>query len=187
MPTPPIDLGLSLAVAVVASSHAPVLLLDESRQVVTASDAFCDAFEIDGTTIAGKDFASLGNGEWSAPQLQSLLKATAAGLAEVKDYEFDLKRKGRTTRCLVVNAHKLDYGVGGAVRMLLAISDITDARLAKKLNADLVRDKGMLLQELQHRVANSLQIIASVLMQSARNVQSDEVRGHLHDAHHRVM
>jgi two-component sensor histidine kinase len=45
----------------------------------------------------------------------------------------------------------------------------------------------VLLQELQHRVANSLQIIASVLMQSARKVQSEEARAHLHDAHHRVM
>jgi two-component sensor histidine kinase len=39
----------------------------------------------------------------------------------------------------------------------------------------------------QHRVANSLQIIASVLMQSARKVQSEEARGHLRDAHNRVM
>jgi two-component sensor histidine kinase len=43
------------------------------------------------------------------------------------------------------------------------------------------------MRELQHRVANSLQIIASVLMQSARRVQSEEARGHLQNAHHRVM
>jgi two-component sensor histidine kinase len=36
-------------------------------------------------------------------------------------------------------------------------------------------------------VANSLQIIASVLMQNARKVQSDESRAHLYDAHQRVM
>ncbi len=51
----------------------------------------------------------------------------------------------------------------------------------------MLREKGLLLQELQHRVANSLQIIASVLMQSARRVQSDEIRTHLHAAHNRVM
>nr|ALS90225.1 histidine kinase [uncultured bacterium] len=45
----------------------------------------------------------------------------------------------------------------------------------------------MIWSATQHRVANSLQIIASVLMQSARKVQSDEARGHLHNAHHRVM
>jgi two-component sensor histidine kinase len=36
-------------------------------------------------------------------------------------------------------------------------------------------------------IANSLQIIASVLMQNARKVQSDESRSHLFDAHQRVM
>lgn len=45
----------------------------------------------------------------------------------------------------------------------------------------------MLLQEIQDRVGNSLQIIASVLMQGARQVQSEEARGHLHNAYHRVM
>ncbi|SHH07361.1 Two-component sensor histidine kinase, contains HisKA and HATPase domains, partial [Kaistia soli DSM 19436] len=49
------------------------------------------------------------------------------------------------------------------------------------------REKAILLQEVQHRVANSLQIIASVLMQSARKVQSGEAREHLQSAHNRVM
>ena len=37
--------------------------------------------------------------------------------------------------------------------------------------------------EMQHRVANSLQIIASILLIKARTVESDETRLHLHDAH----
>jgi two-component sensor histidine kinase len=53
--------------------------------------------------------------------------------------------------------------------------------------AEIQHDKALLLQELQHRVANSLQIIASVLLQSARRVQSDETRSHLREAHQRVM
>ena len=44
-----------------------------------------------------------------------------------------------------------------------------------------------LLQEMQHRVANSLQIIASILMLKARTVESEETRLHLRDAHDRVM
>lgn len=181
------ELSLNLAMAVVASSHTPVLLLDENRVIVGASQAFCDAFGVDARTIMGREFSKLGAGEWAVPQLQSLLTATASGLAEVKNYEFDLKRKGRAPRCLVLNAHKLNYGESEPVRLLLAIADVTDARIAEKMNEDLIRDKGTLLQELQHRVANSLQIIASVLMQSAKRVQSDEARTHLHDAHHRVM
>jgi two-component sensor histidine kinase len=178
---------LSLAMAVVSSSHAPVLLLDENRVVVGASQAFCHAFGIDGLEIVGCEFASLGAGEWAIPQLHSLLKATALGFAEVKNYEFDLKRKGRSARCLILNAHKLHYGEDKDIRLLVAVTDVTDARLAEKINDDLLRDKAILLKEIQHRVANSLQIIASVLMQSAKRVASDEARGHLRDAHHRVM
>jgi two-component sensor histidine kinase len=73
------------------------------------------------------------------------------------------------------------------VRLVLSVTDITDARIAEKLREDLVREKDVLLQELHHRVANSLQIIASVLMQNARKVQSDESRIHLVGAHQRVM
>ena len=51
----------------------------------------------------------------------------------------------------------------------------------------LSEQKDMLLSEMSHRVANSLQIIASILLLKARSVQSEETRGHLEDAHRRVM
>jgi chemotaxis protein methyltransferase CheR len=47
--------------------------------------------------------------------------------------------------------------------------------------------KDMLLAEMSHRVANSLQIVGSILMLKARSVHSVETRGHLEDAHRRVM
>jgi chemotaxis protein methyltransferase CheR len=40
---------------------------------------------------------------------------------------------------------------------------------------------------MQHRVANSLQIIASILLIKARTVQSEETRLQLEDAHQRVL
>jgi chemotaxis protein methyltransferase CheR len=45
----------------------------------------------------------------------------------------------------------------------------------------------MLLEEMRHRIVNSLQIIASILMLKARAVTSEETRGHLEDAHRRVL
>jgi two-component sensor histidine kinase len=90
-------------------------------------------------------------------------------------------------RRLAVNAQKLDYGDPAQVRVLLSVADVTDARVAEKLKDDLVREKAILLQEIQHRIANSLQIIASVILQSARKVQSEEARSSLRDAHSRVM
>jgi two-component sensor histidine kinase len=45
----------------------------------------------------------------------------------------------------------------------------------------------MLLEELQHRVANSLQIIAAIILLKSRTVTSEESRLHLQDAHDRVL
>jgi two-component sensor histidine kinase len=106
---------------------------------------------------------------------------------QIEAYEIDLFRKNHAPRCLVLNARKLDDGENHRIRLLLAITDVTLARAEARQKDDLIREKAILLQEVQHRVANNLQIIASVLMQSARRVQSEEARGHLQNAHHRVM
>lgn len=146
-----------------------LLLLDDGERVVAASASFCHAFDIDQAKTVGRSVYELGNGEWSSPRLRSLLGATFGGMAQVDAYEIDLQSRTTGVRRLVLNAHLVDYA-GGPVRLLLTIGDVTDARIAEKLKDDLVRDKAILLQEVQHRVANSLQIIASVLMQSARRV-----------------
>ncbi len=51
----------------------------------------------------------------------------------------------------------------------------------------MLRQKDLLLREMNHRVNNSLQIIASILLLKAQTVQSEETRRHLRDAHERVM
>jgi two-component sensor histidine kinase len=173
--------------AVVAFSTSPLVLLDGDLNVIAASLSFGRAFGIDAASAPGRFLLDLGDGEWNVPQLRSLLKATASGDAAIEEYEMDLKRAGEPHRRLVLNAQKLEYGDDDQVRLLLAIADVTDARASEKLRDDLMREKVVLLQELQHRVANSLQIIASVIMQTARKAHSDEARATLHDAHNRVM
>jgi two-component sensor histidine kinase len=181
----PIEAASTLAV--VASSHEPLLFLDGDLRVIAASRSFCRAFGIDPASIVGVSLPDLGQGEWASPQLSVLLSAIASGATPIDAYQMDLLRSGNERRTLLCNARRLDDGNLGPVRLLLAITDVTEARATLKLKDDLIREKAILLQEVQHRVANSLQIIASVLMQSARKVQSEEARGHLQDAHHRVM
>jgi two-component sensor histidine kinase len=192
------DPGLNLAMAMVAASAAPLLLIDGGLNVLAASLSFSRAFGVGADAIIGRPFADLGAGEWRAPQLLTLLEATADGSAAIDAYEMDLQRPGRPDRHLVVNAQKLAYGDPLEVRLLVAIADVTDAKLAAKQDRDLLRanaarndhlvaENQALVQEIRHRVANSLQIIASVLMQKARSAQSEEARDHLRDAHARVM
>jgi len=183
-----------LTLAVVASSTAPLLLLDDQFLVIAASSSFCRSYGIDPASIVGKPIFALGQGEWDIPQLRSLLAATLAGHADIPNYETDLKRPGLPTRSLSLNAQNLNFDGGPHVRLMLTVADVTEARAAEKAKDDLLRDKdnllrekAVLMQELHHRIANSLQIIASVLMQSARRANSDEARKPLFDAHSRVM
>jgi two-component sensor histidine kinase len=186
-PVIPIAVEAASTLAVIAASNEPLLFLNGDMKLIAASASFCHNFQIEPAGIPGRVLSELGAGEWGSPQLASLLSATASGNAFVQAYEMNLVRKDQPTRCLLMNATKLDDGDKERVRLLLAITDVTVARAESRQKDDLIREKAILLQEVQHRVANSLQIIASVLMQSARMVQSAEARGHLHDAHNRVM
>jgi len=183
----PATVAESLTLAMIASSDAPLLLLDGDLNIIGASKSFGRTFSVDSAAAQGLSVFDLGAGEWNLPKLRSLLTATASGHAAIEAYEIDLSPPGRGARSLVIKAQKLEYGDTEVARVLMTVSDVTDARLADKVRDDLVRDKALLVQEVQHRVANSLQIIASVLLQSARNVQSEETRNYLSDAHNRVM
>ena len=177
----------NMSIALISSSFSPLVLLNENLTIIAASSSFCRAFDIDCAVVTGKKLADLGEGEWKVRQLDSLLRATISGNAAIDVYEMDLVRPGKDTLRLLINAHTLDYFEAESVRVVLAITDVTSQRLADKVRDDLVREKQLLLHEIQHRIANSLQIIASVLLQSARKVQSTETREHLCDAHNRVM
>lgn len=177
----------SLGMALVVSSSIPLILLNDDLVVQAASGSFCRSFSVDPEHVVGTELFALGEGEWDVPQLRSLLTAIASGSAAIDAYEMELRPEGRPKRCLILNAHVLDYHADEALRLVVAITDVTLARQEAREKDALVREKQILLQELNHRVANSLQIIASVLMQRVRRVQSEETRSHLRDAHHRVM
>jgi two-component sensor histidine kinase len=176
----------SLGLAVVLASSTPLVMLDDKFVVMAASKTFCATFALDPDAVTGSELFGLGAGEWNLPQLRSLLSTTISGKVAIDAYDLHLVT-GTEIRHLILNAQRLDYADADEAYVLLAVSDVTAAHLAERQKDDLVREKQVLLQELQHRVANSLQIIASVLIQSARKVQSEEARTSLNDAHHRVM
>ena len=74
----------SLAMALVESSKAPLLLLDDRVVVIGASASFCNTFNLDPSTIANRRLADLGAGEWNVPLLNSLLGSTISGAAEIE-------------------------------------------------------------------------------------------------------
>lgn len=178
----------NLAEAMVVNSSTPLIMLDENLTIIAASLSFCRAFGVDCETLPDSSILAMGEGEWDVARLKSLLRATSLGGTDIDGYEMLLPAtKGHTERSLKLSAHRLDYDGAPAVRLLLTVVDTTEAKAAKRDLEALIANNVMLMQELQHRVANSLQIIASVLMQSARRVSNDETRKHLQMAQNRVL
>ena len=107
------------------------------------------------------------------------------GVMEEYEVEQDFPVIGR--RIMLLNARKVFYDDDNHTTILLAIEDITERRAAEHQTRELLLQKDLLLKEMRHRIANSLQIIASILMLKARNVESAETRMHLQEAHKRVL
>jgi two-component sensor histidine kinase len=175
----------TFAQAIVDTLREPVLILDKDFRVVVASRSYCRAYEKNEQDAQGMLWRELGGGQWDAPGLRLLLEwvATENGVVEAFEIERDIPDVGRRT--LLLNARKLHQGDPGAV--MLAIEDITERRAAERERDDLIRQKQVLLDEMQHRISNSLQLIASILLMQAKSVGEGETRAHLHDAHRRVL
>ena len=188
------DVAPSFARALFNTSQVPLLLFDSDLRVLCVTPSFCTTFGISEDRAEGRNLSELGGGEWNIPELRLLLENALVGEAESGDYEASLVRPGSDDRRLTLSARCLAQEDTTDMWVLLAVSDVTDARRVAEANValllekdGLLRERAVLLQEMQHRVANSLQIIASILSLKARAVASEETRLHLRDAHDRVM
>src|ERR1017187_4831220 len=179
--------AVALAHAIVDTVRDPLLVLDEDLRIVAASRAFQQTFQLADQDVRGHLIYEIDDGQWNIPELRTLLETIAKDHATVEGYEVDrdFPRVGR--RIMLLNARKVFYQQGAHTTTLLAFEDITDRRAIEEKVQDLLHEKDMLLQEMQHRVSNSLQIIASILLMKARTVQSEETRLQFQDAHQRVL
>jgi len=181
-----LDDASALAQAIVDTTRDPLLVLDRDLRVVTANRSFYQTFRMNREDTCGRPIYGLGDGQWDIPELRLLLEDVAPQHAVMEAYEVEQSFPIIGRRSMLLNAREV-FSQRSHKLILLAIEDVTDRRAAERQTTELLQLKETLLQEMQHRVANSLQIIASILMLKARTVQSEETRLHLREAHDRVM
>jgi two-component sensor histidine kinase len=176
----------ALAQAIVDTVREQLIVLDNDLRVVAASRAFYLKFQTTADNIRGRHLYELGDGEWDIPKLRSMLEKIIPDHGAMEDFEVehDFPRIG--PRIMLLNARTVLYEKAHK-NIMLGIEDVTDQRVLVQEKDELLRQKDILLDEIQHRVANSLQIIASIILLKANRVDSEETRRHLHDAHNRVI
>jgi two-component sensor histidine kinase len=176
-----------LAQAIVDTVAEPLVVLDSDLRVVTASRSFYLTFKVDRQNTQGKLLYDLGEGQWDIAELKILLEKVLPEHGVVEGYEADREFPGIGRRTMRLSARKVLSQANSRSNILLTMVDVTETRALEQEMKELMWQKELLLEEMQHRVANSLTIIASILMLKARSVQSEETRQHLQDAHKRVL
>jgi chemotaxis protein methyltransferase CheR len=183
----PEGIALALSHAIIDTVRDPLLVLDLNQRIVAASRSFYQTFKLAGHDLRGQVLFDIDGGQWNIPELRELLETIAKDRATIEGYEVDREFPVIGRRIMLLNVRKVFYEKDAHGTVLLAFEDITHRRAVERQVQELMKEKDMLLEELQHRVANSLQIIASILLIKARTVQSEETRLQLEDAHKRVL
>jgi chemotaxis protein methyltransferase CheR len=178
----------SLARAIVNTIRIPLLVLSGRLLVIVASPSFCKTFGVSPEEIIGRHLSVLGNGQWDIPNLLDLLREVIPlhTTLEEFDVEHDFPKIG--PRVMRLNAREIEHkDADNTELLLLAFEDITEGCGSQRVKDDLLLQSDARLAEMQHRINNSLQIIANILLIKAKTVGSEELRRHLHDAHERVI
>lgn len=183
-----------LAQAIVNTIPEPFLVLDDTFHVLTASRSFYATFNVDPEQTRNCLLYDLGNGQWDIPALRVLLETIIPKKTSMDGFEVEHDFPGIGRKTMLLNARKVIYDNSPNATILLAFSDVTTRRAVEnekqgllERTEELLRQKQVLLQEMEHRVANSLSIIAAILLLKAGAVTSEETRQHLKEAHQRVM
>jgi chemotaxis protein methyltransferase CheR len=184
----------SLAQIVVETVREPLLVLDEDFTILAASDSFYKSFETTPAQTLRHPFFAMDDGAWDIPQVRQLLGRALAEDNPIEGFALDrdFPRIGSRNFLLYLRHARPDDI--HRMTILLGFEDITERRVIEhekdrlqQQSEGLLKRERVLLEEMQHRIVNSLQIIASILMMKARSVSSQETREHLQDAHRRVM
>jgi chemotaxis protein methyltransferase CheR len=177
----------ALAQSIVDTVREPVLVLETELRVIAASRSFYSSFQVRPEDTQGKLLYTLGDGQWDIPKLRILLEQIIPEHGVMEGYEVEHEFPKIGHRTMYLNARQVTYKAGAESTILLGIEDVTERRVLEREKDGVLRQMEVMLEELKHRIANSLQIIAGIILMKASRVESKETRTHLHDAHDRVM
>jgi len=113
---------------IIDTVREPLLLLDKELRVVKASHSFYEFFKVSSDETIGTLIYDLGNGQWNIPKLRELLETILPEKATFDNYEVEHNFSTIGKRIMLLNARKIQRGLGKEQIILLAIEDITERK-----------------------------------------------------------
>ncbi|MBC7581780.1 histidine kinase, partial [Aeromicrobium sp.] len=111
--------------AIIRTVRGPLLVLNKDLRIISANEAFYNAFKVAPNDTEKRLLYDLGNRQWNIPKLRILLEEILPEKNTIEDFvvEHDFKDIGQKT--MLLNARTLQQGPDKTSLILLAIEDIT--------------------------------------------------------------
>ncbi len=112
--------------AIIRTVRGPLLVLNKDLRIISANEAFYNAFKVAPNDTENRLLYDLGNRQWNIPKLRILLEEILPEKNTIEDFvvEHDFKDIGQKT--MLLNARTLRQGPDKTSLILLAIEDITE-------------------------------------------------------------
>ena len=163
-----------------------LVVLEPDLTVRFANRSFCETFAVTPKDTVGRKLYEVGNGPWDIPELRTALDNIISGGKTIEAFEVDQVFPSIGRRTMMLNARKV-YRPGNKIQqILLAIEDVSERVRLEREHAVAHQRIGMLMQELTHRVKNSLQSIAAMVFIEARSHKSGEGKAALERVSRRI-
>ena len=163
-----------------------LLVLEPDMTIRFANHSFCSTFAVAPEAMIGRKLYEIGNGQWDIPKLRSALETIVSGPTTIEAFEVEHLFPSIGQRVMLLNARRIYRPGNNMKQILLAIEDVTQRVRLEREHAAAHERIGMLMQELTHRVKNSLQFIASMVSIEARSHKSGEGKAALERVSHRI-
>jgi two-component sensor histidine kinase len=169
---------------VVQAATAPLMLVDQELRVLAASQGYLRAFG-EAADPQGRRLDEITGGAWREPRVWDLVERVLRGEPPgAVDAEVVCPEGVRRVR---VGVTPTEPRARGGAPLVVAIEDLTETAAREAAHLAQLRETEALLHEAQHRTANNLAIISTILGLKARRVASEETRSELEGARRRVM
>jgi len=116
-----VQLARELAEGIVNTVSEPLIVLDSELQVVSASRAFYQHFQVAPEQTVGRKIYDLGNGQWNIPTLRELLEDILPQRQVMEGFVVEHDFPDLGLRRMVLNARRIVTALGNTEMILLAM------------------------------------------------------------------
>ena len=117
---------------IVDTVRDPLLVLDGTFKIDSASQSFYRVFSVNPVNLVGQNLFTIQNGQWDEPQLRTLLENILRDKKVVESFEITLAASDLAERDMVLNARMIEDGEEGKDLILLALEDVTEQKKANQ-------------------------------------------------------